>query len=134
MSIWILRAAALLYAGAAAVYVFQFAKPRTPRAAALGQALLAVAFVLHAVSIGFACSEFQGAEFFTLRGGLVMAAWLATGGLLLLLRFYDLPAVATFAYQYGRSQVGLTPEEADNLAGLLTRMEARRPRLSHAAL
>jgi ABC-type transport system involved in cytochrome c biogenesis permease subunit len=96
MSIWILRLAALVYAGAVGAYVLQFAKPRTRGAASVGQVLLTVAFALHAASIGFACSEFGGAEFFTLRGGLVMAAWLAAGGLLVLLRFYHLPPVATF--------------------------------------
>jgi HemX protein len=96
MSIWILRLAALLYGGAVAAYVAHFAKPRLLRAASIGQVLVTIAFVVHATSIGFACSEFQGAEFFTLRGGLVMAAWLVAGGLLLLLRFYHLPAVATF--------------------------------------
>jgi HemX protein len=96
MSIWILRLAAVLYAGAVAAYVTNFAKPRYLRAATVGQALVSAAFAVHAASIGFACSEFRGAEFFTLRGGLVMSAWLAAGALLLLLRFYHLPAVATF--------------------------------------
>jgi ABC-type transport system involved in cytochrome c biogenesis permease subunit len=96
MSIWILRLAAVLYAAAVAAYVTHFARPRHLRVAVAGQVLVTAAFVLHAVSIGFACSEFRGAEFFTLRGGLVMAAWLAAAGLLALLRFYHLPAVATF--------------------------------------
>jgi ABC-type transport system involved in cytochrome c biogenesis permease subunit len=96
MSIWILRLAAFLYLGAAAAYVANFAKPRFVRAASIGQVLVTVGFVVHATSIGFACSEFRGAEFFTLRGGLVMTAWLAAGGLIALLRFYHLPAVATF--------------------------------------
>jgi ABC-type transport system involved in cytochrome c biogenesis permease subunit len=96
MSVWLLRAAALLYAGAVSSYVVYFARPRYLRAASIGQVLATIAFVVHGTSIGFACSEFQGAEFFTLRGGLVMAAWLAAGGLLVLLRFYHLPAVATF--------------------------------------
>ncbi|MCA1481187.1 hypothetical protein I6F37_40375, partial [Bradyrhizobium sp. NBAIM08] len=51
MSIWILRAAALIYAGAAAAYVLQFAKPRTRGAAAAGHVLLAAAFAVHAASI-----------------------------------------------------------------------------------
>ena len=96
MSIWILRLAAFLYLGAAAAYVAHFAKPRLVRAASIGQVLVSIAFVVHGTSIGFACSEFRGAEFFTLRGGLVMTAWLAAGGLLALLRFYHLPAVGTF--------------------------------------
>jgi ABC-type transport system involved in cytochrome c biogenesis permease subunit len=96
MSVWILRVAAFLYCLGAAGYVLHFAKPRLVRAAAAGQAFVTAAFVVHAAAIGFACSEFRGAEFFTLRGGLVMTAWLVAGGLLLLQRFYHLPAVGTF--------------------------------------
>jgi ABC-type transport system involved in cytochrome c biogenesis permease subunit len=96
MSVWILRFAATLYLAAAAAYVFYFARPRHVRAASAGYGLVAAAFVVHAISIGFACSEFQGAEFFTLRGGLVMMAWLAAGGFLLLLRWYRLPALGAF--------------------------------------
>ena len=96
MSVWILRFAAGLYLVAAAAYVFYFARPRHQGAARIGFGIVTAAFLVHAVSIGFACSEFQGAEFFTLRGGLVMIAWLAAGGFLLLQRFYKLPAVGAF--------------------------------------
>jgi ABC-type transport system involved in cytochrome c biogenesis permease subunit len=96
MSVWILRLAVLIYLAAAAAYVFYFARPRHVRAAAIGYGLVGAAFLVHAVSIGFACSEFQGAEFFTLRGGLVMIAWLAAGGFLLLQRFHRLPAIGAF--------------------------------------
>jgi HemX protein len=121
MSVWILRFAAALYAAAVAAYVTQFAKPRLLRAAAAGQVLATIAFAMHAVAIGLACSEFGGAEFFTLRGGLVMAGWLVAGGLLLLLRFYHVPAVATFVTPLvllailpgifgGPGQIGVVPE------------------------
>jgi ABC-type transport system involved in cytochrome c biogenesis permease subunit len=121
MSVWMLRAAAVLYAAAVAAYVTHFARPRFLRAASIGQALATVAFAVHATSIGFACSEYRGAEFFTLRGGLVMAAWLAAGGLLALLRFYHLPAVATFVTPLvllallpatfgGPGELGIAPE------------------------
>ena len=96
MSVWILRLAAIVYLVAAAAYVFYFARPRHTRAATAGYWLVTAAFLLHAVSIGLACSEFQGAEFFTLRGGLVMIAWLAAGGFLLLQRLYKLPAIGAF--------------------------------------
>jgi ABC-type transport system involved in cytochrome c biogenesis permease subunit len=96
MSVWILRLAAALYLVAAAAYVFYFARPRHVRAATAGYWMVSAAFVVHAVSIGFACSEFGGAEFFTLRGGLVTVAWLTAGGFLLLMRFHRLPAVGAF--------------------------------------
>ncbi len=96
MTVAILRAAALLYAAAAALYVFHFVRPRHARAAAAGQVLLSVAFLVHAVSIGVGCSEFGGSEFFNLRGGFGMAGWLAAGALLLVLRFHHLPSVAAF--------------------------------------
>jgi ABC-type uncharacterized transport system permease subunit len=96
MTVASLRVAAALYAAAAALYVFHFVRPRHARAASAGQGLLAAAFLAHAVSIGIGCSEFGGAEFFNLRGGFGMAGWLAAGALLLVLRFYHLPAVAAF--------------------------------------
>ncbi|HET7754702.1 MAG TPA: cytochrome c biogenesis protein CcsA [Anaeromyxobacteraceae bacterium] len=96
MSVWILRFAAALYLAAAAAYVFYFARPRHTRAASAGYTLVGAGFLVHAISIGFACSEFRGAEFFTLRGGLVMIAWLAAGGFLLLIRAYRLPAIGAF--------------------------------------
>jgi ABC-type transport system involved in cytochrome c biogenesis permease subunit len=96
MSVVILRIAALLYAGAAAGYAIFFARPRHARAARFGYALLAAGFVLHAISIGLACKEFGGAEFFTLRGGFVTMAWLVAGAYLLLQRSYHLPSVGAF--------------------------------------
>jgi ABC-type transport system involved in cytochrome c biogenesis permease subunit len=66
------------------------------RAATAGYALVLAAFLVHGVSIGFACSEFGGAEFFNLRGGFGMLGWLAAGGFLLLQRLYALPAVGAF--------------------------------------
>ena len=96
MSVMILRLAALLYAAAAASYVLFFARPRQVRAARAGLWLIAAAFVVHAVSIGFACNEFGGAEFFNLRGGFGMLGWIASGAFLLLQRFYPLPAAGAF--------------------------------------
>lgn len=37
------------------------------------------------------------------------------------------------AIVHGRSQVGLTRDEAENLAALLNRMEARKPKLNNRA-
>ena len=96
MSIQILRIAALCYAGAAASYLLFFARPRHVRAAAVGQALLSVAFLVHAVAIGVGCSEFGGREFFSMRGGLAFIAFLAAGAYLLLQRFYRIPSVGAF--------------------------------------
>jgi HemX protein len=96
VSIAILRIAAALYAGAAAAYIIYFARPRHARAAVAGYWLLAAAFAVHAVAIGVGCSEFGGAEFFSLRGGVVLMVWLAAGAYLLLQRFYHLPTVGAF--------------------------------------
>ncbi len=96
MSIVILRVAAALYAGATAAYIVYFARPRHARLATAGAALLTAAFVVHAIAIGLGCSEFGGAEFFSLRGGLVLMVWLAAGAYLLLLRFYHLPTLGAF--------------------------------------
>ena len=96
MSIVILRIAAVLYAGATAAYVVYFARPKHPRLATGGATLLSLAFVVHGVAIGVGCSEFGGAEFFSLRGGLVLMVWLAAGAYLLLLRFYHLPTLGAF--------------------------------------
>ncbi len=52
--------------------------------------------MVHGVAIGVGCSEFGGAEFFSLRGGLVLMVWLAAGAYLLLQRFYHLPTVGAF--------------------------------------
>ncbi len=96
MSIHILRIAAALYAGAAAAYIVYFARPRHGRAATAGFWLLAAAFAVHAVAIGVGCAEFGGAEFFSLRGGLVLMVWLASGAYLVLQRFYRVPTLGAF--------------------------------------
>ncbi len=96
MSIAILRLAAALYAGAAAAYILYFARPRHATAAVVGFWLLAAAFAVHAVAIGVGCSEFGGREFFSLRGGLVLVVWLASGAYLLLQRFYRVTTLGAF--------------------------------------
>ena len=96
MSVEILRLAAAIYAAGAAAYIVYFARPRHVRAASLGFALVAVGFVVHAASIGLACHEFGGNEFFNLRGGFGMLGWVAAGGFLLLQRFYRMPSVGAF--------------------------------------
>ncbi|HEY7724951.1 MAG TPA: cytochrome C assembly protein, partial [Anaeromyxobacteraceae bacterium] len=96
MTVAILRAAAAIYAAAAAAYIFHFVRPRQARAASAGFVVLLAAFLVHAVSIGVGCAEYGGGEFFNLRGGFGMAAWLVAGALLLLLRVYHQPAVAAF--------------------------------------
>jgi HemX protein len=96
MSIVVLRIAAALYAGATAAYILFFARPRHARLATAGAALLTAGFVVHAAAIGIGCSEFGGAEFFSLRGGVALMVWLAAGAYLLLQRFYRLPTVGAF--------------------------------------
>ncbi|HEX9288955.1 MAG TPA: cytochrome c biogenesis protein CcsA [Anaeromyxobacteraceae bacterium] len=96
MSVTILRLAAALYAIGAGAYILYFARPRHVRAASVGQGLVLAAFLVHAVSIGVACAEFGGTEFFNLRGGFGMLAWIAAGAFLLLQRFYKLPSVGAF--------------------------------------
>ncbi len=96
MSIVILRIAAALYAGAATAYVAYFARPRHARFATAGFWLLASAFGVQAVAIGVGCAEFGGADFFGLRGGLVVVVWFAAGAYLLLQRFYRLPTLGAF--------------------------------------
>jgi ABC-type transport system involved in cytochrome c biogenesis permease subunit len=96
MSIIVLRLAAALYAAGAAAYVLFFARPRHRRAASTGYALVTVAFAVHAVSIGLACSEFGGREFFNLRGGFGLLGWLAAGAFLLQQRFWPIPSVGAF--------------------------------------
>ena len=96
MSIVILRIAAALYAVAAAAYIGFFARPRHARLATVGFWFLAAAFGVQAVAIGVGCAEFGGAEFFGLRGGLVLIVWFAAGAYLLLQRFYRLPTLGAF--------------------------------------
>jgi ABC-type transport system involved in cytochrome c biogenesis permease subunit len=96
MSIVILRFAAALYLAAAAGYIVFFARPRHRRVATVAFWTLAAAFGVHAIAIGVGCSEFGGAEFFSLRGGVVLIVWLITGAYLGLQRWYNLPAVGAF--------------------------------------
>jgi HemX protein len=96
LSIVILRIAAALYAGAAAAYIVYFARPRHARAATVGFWFLAVAFGVQAIAIGVGCAEYGGADFFGLRGGLVLVVWFAAGAYLLLQRFYRLPTLGAF--------------------------------------
>ena len=96
MTIVILRIAAALYAGAAAAYIVYFARPRHARAATIGFWFLAAAFGVQAVAIGVGCAEYGGADFFGLRGGLVLVVWFAAGAYLLLQRFYRLSTLGAF--------------------------------------
>ena len=96
MSIVILRVAAAIYAGATAAYILYFARPRHRQLATVGVSLLAAAFVVHMAAIGVGCAEFGGAEFFSLRGGVVLLVGLAAGAYLLVQRFYHLPTLGAF--------------------------------------
>lgn len=96
MSVVILRLAAALYAAATGAYILYFARPRHARLATAGAGFLAAAFAVQAIAIGVGCSEYGGAEFFSLRGGLVLMAWGAAGAYLLLQRFYRLPTLGAF--------------------------------------
>jgi ABC-type transport system involved in cytochrome c biogenesis permease subunit len=96
LSIVILRIAAALYAGAAAAYILYFARPRYARLATVGFWFLAAAFGVQAVAIGVGCAEFGGADFFGLRGGLVLVVWFVAGAYLLLGRYYHLPTLGAF--------------------------------------
>jgi ABC-type transport system involved in cytochrome c biogenesis permease subunit len=96
MSIQILRAAAALYALSAAFYVGYFSRPRHARLATAGLGVMVAAFVVHAAAIGEGCREFGGKEFFTLRGGVVLATWLGAGAFLVLQRMYRLPSLGAF--------------------------------------
>jgi ABC-type uncharacterized transport system permease subunit len=96
LSIQILRIAAALYAGAAAAYIVYFARPRHGRAATVGFWLLTAAFVVNAVAFGIGCAEAGGLEFLSLRGGLVLLVWLASGAYLVLQRFYHVPTLGAF--------------------------------------
>jgi HemX protein len=96
LSTHVLRIAAALYAGAAAAYIAYFARPRHARAATVGFWLLAAAFVVQAIAFGVGCAEYGGLEFFSLRGGLVLLVWLASGAYLVLQRFYKVPTLGAF--------------------------------------
>jgi ABC-type transport system involved in cytochrome c biogenesis permease subunit len=97
MSVTVLRVAAALYAGAAAAYLLFFARPRQTQVATVGFWLLAAGFGVHAAAIGLGCKEFGGLEFFTLRGGFALMAWLVAGAYLLVHRFYKIPTAGAFA-------------------------------------
>jgi ABC-type transport system involved in cytochrome c biogenesis permease subunit len=97
MSVLVLRVATALYAIAAGFYLAQFARPVFRRAQVAGAALVGAGFAIHAAAIGLACREFHGAEFFTMRGGFVLLAWLMAGGLLLVEGWRRIPAVGAFA-------------------------------------
>lgn len=97
MSLELLRVAAGLYVVATAGYILYFARPTHYAVAArVGAWFLSGAFLLHMVAIGLACKEFGGLEWFTLRGGFVLMAWLIAGAYLLVQRFYHLPTVGAF--------------------------------------
>jgi ABC-type transport system involved in cytochrome c biogenesis permease subunit len=96
MSITILRAAAALYVVGGGAYLLFFARPKHARAARVGLWFVALAFVVQGASIGVACKEFGGAEFFNLRGGFGLLAWVGAGAFLLLERYYPLPAIGAF--------------------------------------
>ena len=96
MSIHVLRVAVALYGAGAAAYLLFFAQPHRARAARAGYALVAAALVVHAVSIGLACRQYGGAEFFNLRGGFGFLGWLAAALFLVLQRVYPLPAIGAF--------------------------------------
>jgi ABC-type transport system involved in cytochrome c biogenesis permease subunit len=96
MSLDLLRLAAALYLVAAGGFLLYFARPRHAVAARVGSWFLTAAWALHMVAIGMACKEFGGLEWFTLRGGFVLMAWLIAGAYLLVQRFYHLPTVGAF--------------------------------------
>jgi HemX protein len=122
MSVLFVRLAALCYAGGAAAYIVFFARPRHVRVAVAGFWLVSAGVAIHAVSIGFGCAEFGGAEFFGLRGGLGFLAFLAAGAFLAVQRLYALPAVGAFVvplvlialipsvFELGPGVQGMVPE------------------------
>jgi HemX protein len=96
MSLAILRVAAVLYAVSAVLYVGTFARPRHARLAVAGFYVLAAAFLVHAAAIGAGCHEFGGRDFFTARGGVILAAWLGAGAYLIVHRLYRVPSLGAF--------------------------------------
>ena len=96
MSLVLLRIATVLYGTAAAAYIAFFSRPRHARLATAGFWALLAGFAVHAAAIGEGCAEHGGREFFTLRGGVVLAAWLGAGAYLLLARLYRMPSVGAF--------------------------------------
>ena len=129
MSLELLRIAAALYVVATGGYILYFARPRHVLAARFGAWVLSFAFVVHLASIGLACKEFGGLEWFTLRGGFVLMAWLLVGAYLLVLRFYHLPSVGAFITPL--VLVVLVPQIfGDGGAGAVARDTARNPALT----
>jgi HemX protein len=96
LSLLFLRLAAAIYVAAAAAFVFHFARPKHPRVAAFADGATAVAFFVHAVSIGFGCKEVGGLEFITVRGGAIFFAWLLAGGHIVFQRLYRMTSVGAF--------------------------------------
>jgi ABC-type transport system involved in cytochrome c biogenesis permease subunit len=96
MSLVLLRIATALYGTAAVLYVAFFSRPRHARLATAGFWALAAGFVVHAAAVGAGCAAHGGREFFTLRGGVVLAAWLGAGAYLVLARLYRMPSVGAF--------------------------------------
>lgn len=129
MSLELLRFAAALYLVAAAGYVLYFARPRHVLAARFGAWLLSFAAVVHVASIGLACKEFGGLEWFTLRGGFVLMAWLLAVGYLVVQRFYHLPSVGAFITPMVLLVLAPTLF-ADGGSGEVARETARDPRLT----
>jgi len=129
MSLELLRLAAALYVVAAAGYVLYFARPRHVLAARFGAWLLSFAAVVHVASIGLACKEFGGLEWFTLRGGFVLMAWLIAVAYLVVLRFYHLPSVGAFVTPMVLLVLAPTLF-ADGNSAAVARETARDPRLT----
>jgi HemX protein len=96
MSITILRIAAAFYLAGAAAYILYFARPKHLRAVRYGFWLVAIGFLVHGASIGAACKEYGGTEFFNLRGGFGLLGWVGAGAFLLFQGVYPIPAVGAF--------------------------------------
>lgn len=96
MSMHFLQLAAACYAVAAVGYLTFLARPKLAKAAGVGTAALSAAFVIHAAAIAMRCAEVGGREFFTVRGGFMLLAWLGGGAYLALHRIYRIPVVGAF--------------------------------------
>jgi ABC-type uncharacterized transport system permease subunit len=129
MSLELLRLAAALYVVATAGYVLYFARPRHVLAARFGAWLLSLAAVVHVASIGLACKEFGGLEWFTLRGGFVLMAWLLAVVYLVVQRWYHLPSVGAFVTPMVLLVLGPTLF-GDGGSAAVARETARDPRLT----
>ncbi len=96
MSALVLRLAAALYAVGTGAYLLAFAQPRRAAAVRFGAWLVGAGFIAHTASIGLACKELGGAEFFNLRGSFGFLGWAGAGAFLLLLRLWKVPAIGAF--------------------------------------